>query len=50
MKLNNLRWEAFCIEFARSGNACEAYRKAGYSAKKNGTISAAVTRLLKMLA
>lgn len=47
MKLKNMKWENFCLEFVRTGNGAEAYKKAGYQCKNASVASANVTRLLK---
>ena len=46
MKLN-ARQEAFCQEYARSGNATQSYKKAGYSVKSSSAAGANATRLLR---
>lgn len=43
----NVKQEAFCLHYAKTGNATEAYRKAGYTAKTDGAIYANANRLLK---
>ena len=40
------RQEKFCIEYAKCGNARQAYIAAGYSHKKDETTDAAASRLL----
>lgn len=45
--LLNVKQEAFCLHYARTGNASESYRKAGYGAKSEGAIYANANRLLK---
>lgn len=39
--------EAFCLAYSASGNATEAYKKAGYKAKNENTAAAASARLLR---
>ena len=39
--------EAFCLEYAASGNATDAYKKAGYKAKNDNVAAAAAARLLR---
>lgn len=39
--------ESFCLEYAASGNATEAYKKAGYKAKNDNVAAAAAARLLR---
>lgn len=43
----NVKQEAFCLHYAKSGNATEAYKKAGYNAKTENAICANATRLLR---
>ena len=43
----NAKQERFCLEYAKSGNGADAYKKAGYKCKTNSIASANVTRLLK---
>jgi phage terminase small subunit len=45
--LANPRWEAFCLHYAKTGNASEAYKIAGYAAKTEGALYSAANRLLK---
>ena len=45
--LENPKWEAFCLHYARTGNASEAYRNAGYTAATERSIYANCNRLLK---
>jgi phage terminase small subunit len=40
-----IKQEAFCLEYAQSGNATEAYKKA-YGAKSDGTARANASRML----
>lgn len=47
MELQNKRQERFCVEFAKTGNASESYRKAGYAAKTENSINVNACRLLK---
>lgn len=42
----SIKQEKFCLEYAKSGNAREAYEKAGYSTKKSRTADANACRLL----
>ena len=42
-----VRQEKFCLEYARSGNATEAYKKAGYSQSTMGSMAACASKLLK---
>lgn len=43
----NVKQEAFCLHYAKTGNATEAYKKAGYAAKTENAIYANANRLLK---
>ena len=45
--LENPKWEAFCLHYAKTGNASEAYRIAGYSTKNERSIYSNCNRLLK---
>lgn len=40
------RQEKFCVEYAKSANATESYRKAGYKAKNDNVAKSAASRLL----
>lgn len=41
-----IKQEAFCLEYAASGNATEAYKKAGFKVKSDGAARANAARLL----
>ena len=43
----NVKQEAFCLHYAKTGNATESYKQAGYSAKTGGALYASANRLLK---
>ena len=43
----NVKQEAFCLHYARTGNATESYKKAGYEAKTEGALYSGANRLLK---
>lgn len=45
--LANPKWEAFCLHYAKTGNASEAYRNAGYETKNARSIYSNCNRLLK---
>ena len=45
MKLLNTRQEAFCLHYARSGNATEAYKAAGYACKNDDLAGSSASRL-----
>lgn len=42
----NIRQERFCLEYAQSGNATEAYKKAGYKVKNDNAAAASASQLL----
>jgi len=43
----NVKQEAFCLHYAKTGNATEAYKTAGYAAKTERAVYAAANRMLK---
>ena len=43
----NEKQEKFCVEFVKSGNAAEAYRRAGYKASSPKSASNSASRLLE---
>ena len=43
----NVKQEAFCLHYAKTGNATEAYKIAGYKAKTEGSAYAGANRMLK---
>ncbi len=45
--LLNVKQEAFCLHYAKTGNATESYKQAGYTAKTEGALYASANRLLK---
>lgn len=45
--LTNVKHEAFCLHYAKTGNATESYKVAGYSAKSDRAVYANANRLLK---
>jgi phage terminase small subunit len=45
--LLNVKQENFCLHYAKTGNATESYKKAGYDAKTPNAIYANANRLLK---
>jgi phage terminase small subunit len=45
--LLNVKQEAFCLHYAKTGNATESYKKAGYTAKTEYAVYSAANRLLK---
>ena len=42
-----IKQEAFCLEYAASGNATDAYKKAGYSVESDNAAAVNANRLLK---
>jgi phage terminase small subunit len=44
--LLNVKQEAFCLHYAKTGNATESYKKAGYNAKNDNAAGASARRLL----
>ena len=45
--LENPKWEAFCLHYAKTGNASESYKKAGYKTENERSIYSNCNRLLK---
>jgi phage terminase small subunit len=45
--LENPKWEAFCLHYAKTGNATESYKQAGYDAKTERAVYSNANRLLK---
>lgn len=45
--LENPKWEAFCLHYAKTGNASEAYKIAGYKTSNERSIYSNCNRLLK---
>lgn len=45
--LSNPKWEAFCLHYAKTGNASESYIAAGYETKNPRSIYSNCNRLLK---
>lgn len=45
--LKNAKHEAFCMEYARSANAVESYKAAGYNCKNDNAAGAAAHRLFR---
>ena len=43
----NVKQEAFCLHYAKTGNATEAYREAGYNPKTERSAYASANQLLK---
>lgn len=43
----NVKQEAFCLHYAKTGNATEAYKVAGYKAKNPTAIYSTANKLLK---
>ena len=47
MKLENAKWERFCLEYAKTANATEAYKIAYKSKSSAQVLSQSASRLLK---
>ena len=45
--LENLQHEAFCLHYAKTGNATESYKQAGYSPKSDNSAASSARRLLQ---
>jgi len=45
--LLNPKQEAFCLHYAKTGNATESYRKAGYKPKNDNSAGACARRMLQ---
>lgn len=45
----NVRQERFCLEYARNGNATEAYKKAGYKVTSDNSAGTLASRMLQNL-
>ena len=43
----NVRQEAFCLQYAKTGNATESYKQAGYKVKNDNAAAASATQLLR---
>lgn len=46
-RLDNVKWEAFCQNYSKSGNATDAYKEAGYKWKDDASANSAASRLLR---
>lgn len=46
-RLANVKQEAFCQAYSKSGNATEAYKQAGYKTKNDNTTAAGASQLLR---
>lgn len=44
----SVKQEAFCLHYAKTGNATESYKEAGYKPKTEGAAYAGANRLLKI--
>lgn len=42
----NVKQEAFCLHYAKTGNATESYKKAGYNPKNDNAAGASARRML----
>lgn len=47
MVLKNIKHERFCVEYVKTANAADSYRKAGYKCKDAACYSANARRLLQ---
>ena len=47
MELSNAKWERFCLEYAKSANATDSYRKVYKSKSSTQVLSQSASRLLK---
>lgn len=47
--LTNVKHEAFCLHYAKTGNATESYKKAGYVCKSDAVVAASAVRLLNQV-
>ena len=47
MKLENAKWERFCLEYAKKANATDSYKNAGYKVKNDASAGASANKLLK---
>lgn len=45
--LKNLKWEKFCLEYAKKANATDSYKSAGYKVKNDASAAASAIKLLK---
>lgn len=43
----NVNQEAFCMHYAKTGNATESYKQAGYKVKNDNAAAASATQLLR---
>ena len=47
--LLNVKQEAFCLHYAKTGNATESYKVAGYNCKNDAVVAASAVRLLNQV-
>lgn len=45
----NVKQEAFCLHYAKTGNATESYKVAGYQCKNDAVVAASAVRLLNQV-
>lgn len=45
----SVKQELFCLEYAKSGNARQAYKSAGYKCRSDDVVDAAASRLLSQV-
>lgn len=43
----SIKQEKFCVEYAKSGNARQAYKNAGYKCKNDASVDASASQLLR---
>lgn len=46
-RLDNVKWEAFCMNISKGINATDAYRQAGYKVKNDNSAAASASALLR---
>ena len=46
-RLDNVKWEAFCMNISNGINATDAYRQAGYKVKNDNSAAASASALLR---
>lgn len=44
----NVKQEAFCLHYAKTGNATESYKQAGYATKTDSAAASCAAKLLKI--
>ena len=46
-RLDNVHWEAFCVNISKGDNATDAYKNAGYKAKNDSAAASSASKLLR---